>query len=265
MASSNSRDITVSTAFLLSLTTSFYVAHNIYSINLISHPIPTLALISLVQTPITILLFSLLRQNPQQCSYWKAVLRGVLGLPIGAFLMAFGAIVLGAPIGIQYLEKTIYWSLLMSVFTEDAFELRCRLETMLLLNSEDGSPISGLTQCSDQIDEGLILFYPANFTRFGEFVPAASVYGSSWKDWQRLFANTKPTGSLEYIICIPAHGAIIGAWLGAWPMPLDWERPWQEWPICVSYGAVAGYTVGMVVSMGFVLVLGKRQRHVKND
>lgn len=29
------------------------------------------------------------------------------------------------------------------------------------------------------------------------------------------------------MILIPAYGAIIGAWFGAWPMPLDWERPWQ--------------------------------------
>jgi hypothetical protein len=26
---------------------------------------------------------------------------------------------------------------------------------------------------------------------------------------------------------MPSHGAVIGAWLGAWPMPLDWGRPWQ--------------------------------------
>lgn len=29
------------------------------------------------------------------------------------------------------------------------------------------------------------------------------------------------------MISLPAHGAVIGAWFGAWPMPLDWERPWQ--------------------------------------
>ena len=29
------------------------------------------------------------------------------------------------------------------------------------------------------------------------------------------------------MICLPAYAAVIGAWFGAWPMPLDWERPWQ--------------------------------------
>jgi len=37
----------------------------------------------------------------------------------------------------------------------------------------------------------------------------------------------RPNEPLEYMICIPAHGAVIGGWFGAWPMPLDWERPWQ--------------------------------------
>ncbi|KAJ9693458.1 hypothetical protein PVL29_012294 [Vitis rotundifolia] len=90
------------------------------------------------------------------------------------------------------------------------------------------------------------------------FVPAACVFGSSWTDWQRVFAHTKPIGAIDYMICLPAHGAIIGAWFGAWPMPLDWERPWQEWPVCVSYGAMAGYLVAMVASLGFALVRGAR-------
>ncbi|XP_065620880.1 uncharacterized protein LOC112004324 [Quercus suber] len=95
-------------------------------------------------------------------------------------------------------------------------------------------------------------------------VPAATVFGSSWKDWQRIFAHTKPMGSVDIIICLPAHGAVIGAWFGAWPMPLDWERPWQEWPICVSYGAMAGYLVAMVASFGCVAVRARLQ-HVKRE
>ncbi|KAJ7962729.1 phosphatidylinositol-glycan biosynthesis class F protein [Quillaja saponaria] len=45
-------------------------------------------------------------------------------------------------------------------------------------------------------------------------VPAAFVFGSSWTNWQSLFANTRFIGSLDYMISIPAHGAAIGAWLG---------------------------------------------------
>ncbi|KAL6585024.1 hypothetical protein OROMI_004313 [Orobanche minor] len=96
------------------------------------------------------------------------------------------------------------------------------------------------------------------------FAPAVSVYGSSWTDWHRIFAHTKPVGSTDFMICLPAHGAVIGAWFGAWPMPLDWERPWQEWPVCVTYGAILGYLVGMVVSFGFI-VFNIRRHHRKGD
>ncbi|XP_042491133.1 phosphatidylinositol-glycan biosynthesis class F protein [Macadamia integrifolia] len=198
----------------LGLAVAFWFAHIVYAVNLISDPAQTLYLIWVIECPLVIILYSLLRWNPEQCSFLKAVVRGLLGLPAGALLNTIGAIVLGAPVGSQYMKSTINWSLLMSLFT---------------------------------------------------FVPAASVFGSSWKDWQRLFAYTKPTRVLDYMICIPAHGAAIGAWFGAWPMPLDWERPWQEWPICVTYGAVAGYLVGMVVSLGFTLIYGDRQQHVKGD
>ncbi|GAY49488.1 hypothetical protein WN944_022671 [Citrus x changshan-huyou] len=195
------------------LAVGLWVAHNFYSISLISNPSRTLRLIWVTMCPLVILFYSCFRKNPEKCSYLKAVIRGVLALPIGALVNALGAIALGAPVGIQYFPKTVNWSLLMSLFT---------------------------------------------------FVPAASVFGSSWEDWRRIFAHTKPNASVDYMICLPAHGAVIGAWFGAWPMPLDWERPWQEWPICVSYGAMAGYLITMVLS--FVLVLARgRQQHPKAD
>ncbi|KAI3455213.1 hypothetical protein Pfo_011876 [Paulownia fortunei] len=197
----------------LGLASGFWVAVNFYSLTLNQNPAQTLLTVWAVEASVVIPVYSLFRRNPDQCSYVKAMARGLLGLPAGALVNALGAIVLGAPVGIQHITKTVHWSLLMSVFT---------------------------------------------------FVPAASVFGSSWTDWHRIFAHTKPVGSTDFIICLPAHGAIIGAWFGAWPMPLDWERPWQEWPICVTYGAVLGYLVGMVVSFGFV-VFHNRRHHGKGD
>ena len=99
------------------------------------------------------------------------------------------------------------------------------------------------------------------------------------------------------MIFIPAYGAIIGGWFGAWPMPLDWERPWQvislfprytskivvlvlighgggelililllffkqEWPICVCYGAIGGYIVGQIVSLCAMFFL-RKDEHLK--
>ncbi|XP_049951817.1 phosphatidylinositol-glycan biosynthesis class F protein [Schistocerca serialis cubense] len=40
---------------------------------------------------------------------------------------------------------------------------------------------------------------------------------------------------------------LLGAWLGAFVIPLDWDRPWQEWPIPCCVGALLGYITGNIV------------------
>ncbi|KAL3649105.1 hypothetical protein CASFOL_005508 [Castilleja foliolosa] len=195
----------------LGLASGFWAAFNFYSFTLVQNSSETLLIVWAVEASVVIPVYSLFRRNPDECSYVKAIVRGLLSLPFGALVNAVGAIVLGAPFGIR---KSVHWSLLMSIFT---------------------------------------------------FVPAACVYGSSWTDWHRVFAHTKPVGSTDFVICLPAHGAVIGAWFGAWPMPLDWERPWQEWPVCVTFGAIIGYLVGMVVSTGFIIGFNKQRHHGKGD
>ncbi|MCD7454006.1 hypothetical protein HAX54_023202 [Datura stramonium] len=96
------------------------------------------------------------------------------------------------------------------------------------------------------------------------FVPVACAFGSSWTNWHNIFAETKAFSFVDCMIRLPAYGAVIGAWLGAWPMPLDWERPWQEWPICVTYGAMGGYLVGLVTSLVCIITCG-RQQHLKGE
>lgn len=32
----------------------------------------------------------------------------------------------------------------------------------------------------------------------------------------------------------------VGAWLGALPIPLDWDTPWQVWPLTCCIGAIFG-------------------------
>lgn len=41
-----------------------------------------------------------------------------------------------------------------------------------------------------------------------------------------------------------AIGTMVGAWLGAIPIPLDWDREWQKWPVTVLVGAYAGWAAG---------------------
>ncbi|KAL7268129.1 Glycosylphosphatidylinositol (GPI) anchor assembly protein [Rhizina undulata] len=44
-----------------------------------------------------------------------------------------------------------------------------------------------------------------------------------------------------------AIGTVVGAWLGAIPIPLDWDREWQKWPVTILAGAYAGAVVGKIV------------------
>ncbi|XP_073001976.1 uncharacterized protein [Typha latifolia] len=198
---------------ILSLATGYLVARDVYSLSLVTHPAQTLRLLLVFEAPIIIGVYSWLRRDQDHCSFLMAVGRGLVGLPIGAFINAFGAIVLGAPVGIEYWPATTYWSFLMSLFT---------------------------------------------------FTPAACAFGPSRMDWHHILVFSNLANDVDWMISVSACGAIIGAWLGAWPMPLDWERPWQEWPICVTYGAITGHFVGMAASWVLILLL-RRQVHPKAD
>ncbi|OAA42263.1 phosphoethanolamine transferase PIGF [Metarhizium rileyi] len=47
-------------------------------------------------------------------------------------------------------------------------------------------------------------------------------------------------------------GAVVGAWLGAVPIPLDWDREWQKWPVTVLVGMYAGSLLSSSVSGTFL-------------
>ncbi|KAI0134550.1 GPI biosynthesis protein family Pig-F [Xylariales sp. AK1849] len=51
-------------------------------------------------------------------------------------------------------------------------------------------------------------------------------------------------------------GGCLGAWLGAVPIPLDWDREWQKWPITILCGVYGGYMLGKLV--GGTVAFGKR-------
>lgn len=46
-------------------------------------------------------------------------------------------------------------------------------------------------------------------------------------------------------------GTLAGAYLGAIPIPLDWDRDWQAWPITVYTGACLGLAVGGIAQLLF--------------
>lgn len=48
---------------------------------------------------------------------------------------------------------------------------------------------------------------------------------------------------------------IIGTWFGVFPIPLDWDRPWQQWPITLLTGAYVGSFLGGILSIVVTAVL----------
>ncbi|KAF9516039.1 hypothetical protein BS47DRAFT_1341364 [Hydnum rufescens UP504] len=62
--------------------------------------------------------------------------------------------------------------------------------------------------------------------------------------WTRLFSQVQPTTLVERAIVYPVMGTLVGSWVGAIPLALDWDRPWQAWPLIPVYGAIVGHVVG---------------------
>ncbi|KDN39815.1 hypothetical protein RSAG8_08607, partial [Rhizoctonia solani AG-8 WAC10335] len=67
--------------------------------------------------------------------------------------------------------------------------------------------------------------------------------------WIGMFVEFSARSPVDRAIVFPAIGAIIGCWIGALPMPLDWDRPWQAWPLTSAYMAVIGHLIGSGASL----------------
>ena len=78
---------------------------------------------------------------------------------------------------------------------------------------------------------------------------------------RRIFIELKPEDDEELGSVVPALGAVLGSWLGAWPMPLDWGMEWQAWPVGCTVMAVGGYIVGAVLALPVAQHLRKQRRN----
>ncbi|XP_017910680.1 PREDICTED: phosphatidylinositol-glycan biosynthesis class F protein isoform X1 [Capra hircus] len=106
-------------------------------------------------------------------------------------------------------------------------------------------------------------------------VPCLCLLGPNLKAWLRIFSRNgrkkhrtceengteaqhsetssvthhkRVTSVWENSLQITTISSFVGIWLGAFPIPLDWGRPWQEWPISCTLGATFGYVAGLVIS-----------------
>lgn len=77
--------------------------------------------------------------------------------------------------------------------------------------------------------------------------PCVFVFGLQWEAWVTsifVFDNTSFTG-IEGCVNLGAKGALVGLYLGAIPIPLDWDRPWQTWPTTCVVGTLVGHVIGL--------------------
>lgn len=51
---------------------------------------------------------------------------------------------------------------------------------------------------------------------------------------------------------------MVGGWIGAIPIALDWDREWQKWPCTVVWGMVMGWVAGRLLTNVLRLGTGVR-------
>jgi phosphatidylinositol glycan class F len=74
-----------------------------------------------------------------------------------------------------------------------------------------------------------------------------------------LFGHTPSNDVLGTLILRNIQLTLFGAWLGAFVIPLDWDRGWQEWPIPCALGAMLGFTAAnLLMAVNVVPKLTKK-------
>ncbi|KAK6301882.1 hypothetical protein J4Q44_G00279350 [Coregonus suidteri] len=78
------------------------------------------------------------------------------------------------------------------------------------------------------------------------------VLGPNVQAWIRVFSRHGAMSVWDTSLQMVVGCSVVGAWLGAFPIPLDWDRPWQVWPVSCSLGGVIGYLTGLVVAPAWI-------------
>ena len=79
-------------------------------------------------------------------------------------------------------------------------------------------------------------------------VPIAAARTFDLNLWKRLYALNDARSAFEMSASWAGMCSIVGAWLGACLIPLDWGEPWQKWPITLIHGGSLGFVVGHIVA-----------------
>lgn len=82
------------------------------------------------------------------------------------------------------------------------------------------------------------------------FAPLLTLYRLDFQSLRNIFTNEHFYRIIfnDQVLCA-SSAAIIGAWIGVVPIPLDWDRPWQQWPITILSGGYIGAFVGSIFAL----------------
>ena len=87
-------------------------------------------------------------------------------------------------------------------------------------------------------------------------LPIFYTHGVSAPAWRDIIAAWLPFD--EAGVWGGAVGCLVGGWVGAVPMALDWDRDWQAWPVPVLTGVYLGWAIGRLLTASLRLGIGRR-------
>ncbi|KAJ1942040.1 Glycosylphosphatidylinositol (GPI) anchor assembly protein [Linderina pennispora] len=89
--------------------------------------------------------------------------------------------------------------------------------------------------------------------------PAVVTLKSDLSAWRRALLSFEEKSLPEQWAAGFFWSSMVTSWAAAYFVPMDWDRPWQRWPIPIVGGAYVGYLIGLlyVLVRCFVLPIAR--------
>lgn len=140
----------------------------------------------------------------------------------------------------------------------------CRLQptifSLILTLTIPPVPLTALAICLgaplfpySQISHTFLLALHVAFLGFLPIFYTHGVSASAWRDVAAAWLPFDEAGVWSGYV-----GCMVGGWIGAIPIALDWDREWQKWPCTVVWGMVMGWVAGRLLTNVLKLGTGVR-------